>query len=121
MVCLTEPEENTDEDKVRITGFGLVSPVYLKPIVVDVKPLSVIHGTSSRYKYGNWDEFIALRAGLMVFPESFDSADFGALPGFKSSRDILFTWGVVLDLDPLFPKRANPPAPSVPGTPGAKP
>jgi hypothetical protein len=74
--------------------------VYLKPIQVDLKPIALVLANKNK-PYGSKDEAFVVRLGMMVFPEGFDSADFGALPGFRSDRDILFNFGFVLDLDPL--------------------
>jgi hypothetical protein len=80
-------------------AFESFQRLYLRPFQVEIKPISLV----SRDKpYGSRDEFLAVRFGVIVFPEGFDSADFGARPGFKTDRDILKTFALVVDLDPLF-------------------
>ena len=80
-------------------GFDSFTRVYLKPIQLDVKPIALLHKNG---RYGDKDETVAVRVGMTIFPAGFESKDFGALPGFKVDRDILFNWGIVFDLDPLF-------------------
>jgi hypothetical protein len=66
---------------------------------VDVKPISLfLRGRA----YGSRDEFLSVRVGVMVVPKGFDSADFGALPGFKTDREFLKTVSVAIDLGPLI-------------------
>jgi hypothetical protein len=77
-------------------GFDSFPRLYLKPLQIDLKPLAF------GKRYGTDNEVLVLRLSAMVFPEGFDSADFGALPGFKTDRDLVANIGVILDLDPLF-------------------
>ena len=50
-----------------------------------------------------------LRAGVIVLPQAFRAEDFGAVPGsFHASREVLRTFSVFLDLDPLAMQLRRP-------------
>jgi hypothetical protein len=80
-------------------GFDAFHRFYLKPLQVDVKPISLLRRGKA---YGSRDEFLSVRVGVIVVPEGFDSADFGALPGFKTDREFLKTVSIAIDLGSLI-------------------
>jgi hypothetical protein len=90
----------------------------IQPIQADLKPLAAINSARGAEAVW-WDELISLRAGVIIVPQGFDAADFGAIPGtFRTSRESLKNAAVFLDLDSLVrkmrtadrPNPARPPA-----------
>jgi hypothetical protein len=93
----------------RFDGFNRVS---VEPLQFDVKPVALIrdlvHGSKPLLGIpdSQYDQIISLRTAFIVFPQGFSAEDFRARPGtFNVDVDKLWTFSVMVDLEPIFRSR----------------
>lgn len=84
--------------------------VYLRPGIVDIKPIAAIHDldrSRTRRPWGSKDELVTVRLGLHVIPKGFTAADFGSTADWRVAREVNWTASVFFDLEPLFRKHTR--------------
>jgi hypothetical protein len=81
---------------------------FFEPLRVDVRPLALV-GDLAGAGHAPWSEILSVRAGVIVLPQAFRAEDFGAVPGsFHASREVLPTFSVFVDFDPLAMQLRRP-------------
>jgi hypothetical protein len=79
-------------------GFNTFERFFFEPYRIDVRPLAIAAGP----QHADWTEFLSVRAGAIIVPNSFSAADFGAIPGtFRTSREVLPTFSIFIDVEPI--------------------
>jgi hypothetical protein len=98
-------------------AFESFSRGFFEPVRIDVKPLALASELIAR-GHPEWTEVLSVRAGAIVTPHGFSAEDFGAVPGtFQTSREVLRTFAVFIDLEPVARHLRRPRA----GTTGQRP
>ena len=89
-------------------AFDSFSRGFFEPLRLDVKPLALLGDMAGR-RHPAWTELLSVRAGFIVLPNAFRAEDFGAVPGsFQVSREVLPTFSVFIDFDPLAMQLRRP-------------
>lgn len=84
-------------------AFESFTRVYLKPILVDFKPIAAFHRKGDA-PWGSIDEWLSVRGGFITVPAGFTNADFGAPTPYKANREFNWTLEAFIDLEPFVRK-----------------
>jgi hypothetical protein len=78
----------------------------LEPLRVDIRPFDLaMRDPARRDKLSaRLLRMITLRQSIVILPKGVTAADFGALGSFRTSREILPSYSLLLDIEPLFTK-----------------
>ena len=87
--------------------FDRFSRITIEPLRLDIRPFDLaLRDDISRSKLSSkLLRMITLRQSVVILPKGVTAADFNALGSFRTEREVLPSYSLLLDIEPLFTKK----------------